>query len=122
MEIRSFQTTHPTIHCSVASLSDWGAETIGKPYRNAFHAVIFLQGGTLEWEIDFQSYLLKGHQVLVIPQGSVIRELSSQHLQGFLLAFSADFFSKAQEVLYHGFQRFALAKGMLALSLEPEQS
>ncbi|MEO1438396.1 MAG: AraC family transcriptional regulator, partial [Bacteroidota bacterium] len=120
MEIRSFQSSHPTIKCSVKQLSD--LPTAGKPYRNAYHTVIFLQAGKLEWVIDFQTYPLRDRQVLVIPAGSVIREFQSQAIQGFLLAFSADFFSKAQEVLYHGFQRFALAKGMLSLSLQPEQS
>ena len=86
-------------------------------HRHNFHAIFFILEGKSVQEIDFESYDLSKNQIMIIPKGSVHWEKELIDLEGYVILFKEDFFSKVQEELLNGFLQYAIALRKLLIPI-----
>lgn len=110
--VRQFKV--PNLDIGLSSTSD-------NRNRLDFHALIFLDQGEVQFELDFTFYTLAAGQLLVMPEACVYQEVYCGPCSGTVIFFHDDFFSDLQKQLLWGFLRYATTARYLQLTIPSNQ-
>jgi len=90
-------------------------------HRHQFHSIFLITEGRSYQEIDFKDYVLEANQLIWIPQGAGHWEKRTEHLDGFIIQVTDDFFSPRQQAFIKGFMLHATILGKLIIKLTIQQ-
>ncbi|MEI9934899.1 MAG: AraC family transcriptional regulator [Ferruginibacter sp.] len=65
-------------------------------HRHDFYEIVIIVKGKTKQLVDFKRYSVKDEEVLIIPKGSIHYGDFKEKLNGFILLFTSDFFTKEQ--------------------------
>ena len=80
----------------IIDLSKPDREIAATPHRHDFYEIVIIFKGETKQLVDFKSYLVSNKEVLIVPKGSIHQGSFKEKLNGFILLFTPDFFSKEQ--------------------------
>lgn len=94
-QIGQLTTQHTAVQFDIVRLEQATAslDFLHKPHRNNFYTVMVVQGGAGWHSIDFTSYNFRSGDVFFISPGQVHTFNSVKNATGYIILFSAEFFS-----------------------------
>ncbi|MEI9955615.1 MAG: AraC family transcriptional regulator [Ferruginibacter sp.] len=80
----------------IIDLSRPGNKIPATPHRHDFYEIAVILKGKTTQLVDFKTYKANSKEVLIIPKGSIHQGAFKEKLEGFLILFTSDFFTKEQ--------------------------